>query len=269
MRSNILLSGGMLLLAGCGGEKEPTEGAGGEAADAAVAAAPAVEKPDIDCDDFKPRTAPDGQPADDILGLRPGMSEEEVRGVLLCKNANYAINTNKNSVSLPDGGQMSQVNLNADTGLDKVSVWLLGPDGGEKVVHVDRTTEYPAGKELPVENVAQEVATKYGAFDDTSQGSQKSGWIVRSRDGQRMTNTNSNYGNCRYHNVQTGTVSPCLHAISYEVAPSQQNPALAQRFNVAMTSQAMTSRMVDVAKQGQAKAVERAKENAAGGGVDL
>ncbi|ARS26562.1 hypothetical protein [Sphingomonas sp. KC8] len=227
-----------------------------------MASAPAVEKIDIDCDKFKPQAAEKGQPADDIVGLRHGMTEEQVRGVLLCKNPNYAINASKNSASLPSGGQMSRVDLNADTGLDKVNVWLLGPQGGERVVHIDRTVEYAAGKELPIANITQELSGKYGTFDVAAYGNQRSGWIVRSRGGERITDSNTSYSECRSHSLRTDKVVPCLHAISYEFVPNPQNPALASRFNVGITSFAMTDQMVAAARDHNAKAVEQAEENA-------
>ncbi|WP_145907792.1 MULTISPECIES: hypothetical protein [Sphingobium] len=274
MRSKVLLAVGLMLLEACGGDNSSaTMNASGEASIAPEpersSAAPAVQKVDLDCDKFKPQSATGGQPADDVAGLRHGMTEEQVRGVLLCKNASYAINANKNNASLPAGGQISQINLNADTGMDKVNVWLLGPAGAERVVHVDRTIEYSGGKELPVANITKEVAGKYGSFDDTGYGSQRSGWIVRARNGERMTNSNTNYGECRSHNLRTDKVLPCLHAISYEVVPNQQNPALASRFNVAMTSFAMTNEMITATMDHQADAVRRAEEKADTQGLDL
>lgn len=272
MRCKGLMMAGLALLAGC--DAGDTSSADVNPLDSASStpkadAAAATEKADIDCDKFKPQTAERGQPADDIVGLRNGMTQDQVRGVLLCKNASYAINVSKNSASLPSGGQMSQVNLNADTGLDKVNVWLLGPPGGERVVHIDRTTEYAAGKELPIANIAQEVAGKYGMFDDTSYGNQSSGWIVRARDGERMTNSNSSYSECRSHSLRTDKVLPCLHAISYQITPSSQNPALASRFNVALTSFAMTNRMATATSDYHAKATEQAKQQAKEGELEL
>lgn len=272
MRYKGFMTAGLALLAGCDAGDSTT----GNSADTAssmpqadAAAAPATEKADVDCDKFKPQTAARGQPADDIVGLRNGMTQDQVRGVLLCKNASYAINVSKNSASLPSGAQMSQINLNADTGLDKVNVWLLGPPGGERVVHIDRTTEYSVGKELPIANIAQEVAGKYGMFDDTNSGNQSSGWIVRARDGARMTNSNSSYFECRSHSLRTDKVLPCLHAISYQITPSSQNPALASRFNVALTSFAMTNQMATATSDYHAKATERAEQQAEKGQLEL
>lgn len=265
---------GFILLCGCGsgdsgGSSDPAGGASLDDHPDGATAEPAVQKADLDCGKFKPQSARQGQPADDVGGLRHGMTEEQVRGVLLCKNPSYAINTSKNSISIPTGGQMSQINLNADTGLDKVNVWLLGPPGGEQVVHIDRTIEYPSGKELPIANIAQEVATKYGTFDDAGYGSQRSGWIVRSRDGERMANSNTSYGECRSHSLRTDKALPCLHAISFEVVPNQQNPDLASRLNVAITSFSATSDMITSTTEHQAKAVRRAEENAEQGSLDL
>ncbi|KFG90120.1 hypothetical protein BV98_002063 [Sphingobium herbicidovorans NBRC 16415] len=273
MRSTLFLTGGLLFLAGCGSGDEPRAGetAAGdvETVEAEAQSASAIDKSDIDCDKFKPQSAERGQAVDDIVGLRHGMTEEQVRGVLLCKNANYAINAGKNSASLPSGGQMSQVNLNADTGLDKVNVWLVGPSGAERVVHIDRTLEYPAGKEVPIASVAQEVARKYGSFDDAGYSNQGAGWIVRSRDGERMTNSNTSYAECRSHTLRTDKALPCVHAISYEISPTAQNPALASRFRVAITHFAMITQMANATKEHLAKTVERAEESVREEGLEL
>lgn len=271
MRSDIFLIGGVLFLAGCGGGDNAT-GEANAAADAGVAnatdvAAPAIEAPKIDCDAVKPQTAPKGEPADDILGVRQGMTLDQVKGVLQCKNANYAINTNTNTLSLPEGGQMSRINLNADTGLDKVNVWLVGPPGGEQVVHVDRATEYAAGQEIALESITQELAAKYGSFD--APYGNNSGLIVRSRDGQRMSKDNSSYGECSNHDVRTDRVLPCLNVVTFEVKPSQQNPALASGFGVAVTNQARVAQMAELTRQQQTQAVERAKETAKEKGLEL
>lgn len=274
MRGGHLTIAGLILLGACGSGDSGTrmnssDRASLEPEAVGSAAAPAVQKVDLDCGKFKPHSAPRGQPADDIGGLRHGMKEEQVRGVLLCRNANYAINVNKNNVSVPTGGQMSQINLNADTGLDKVNVWLVGPPGEEQVVHIDRTIEYTGGKELPIANIAQEVTSKYGTFDDAGYSNQRSGWIVRSRDGERMASSNTSYGECRSHSLRTDKALPCLHAISYEVIPNQQNPGLASRFNVAITSFATTTDMITSTTEHQAKAVRRAEEDAEQGSLDL
>ena len=261
MRSEMILWGGLLVLAGCGGGGDnATEAANGgvpaEVVD--VAAAPAVAAPKGDCDTVKGQTAPEGQPADDIMGIRQGMTAEQVRNVLQCKNASFAINSRNSTVSLPGGGSMPRVDVYADTGLEKVNVWLVGPAGQERVVHVDRRTEYTAGKELPVDSIEKELAAKYGGFDTQAGG--RWGRIVRSRDGQRITQDNSSYGQCASHNITTDRVMPCLNVVSYEIGANNQNPALASNFNVAITSQAAVAEMTQAAQAQQGAAVEAARD---------
>jgi hypothetical protein len=176
------------------------------------------------------------------------MTLEQTRNVLQCKNASYAINTNQSNVGLPSGGQMSRIELFADSGLDKVNVWLVGPSGKEQVIHIDRTIEYAGDKRLPVASIAQELAKKYGQFDEQSTGN--SGSIVRSRDGQRLTTSNSNYYVCQQHNFDSGSASPCLNVVSYQIQPDSQNPELASRFAVSITSKARGWAMVQAAALG-------------------
>lgn len=264
----------LLLLAGCGSSDEagPDNSAqpamGTEISDSAQAmAAPATEKPQINCSTVKGQAAPKGQPADDILGVRQGMTLDQVRNVLQCKNASFAINTSESTVSLPSGGQMSRINLSADSGLEKVNVWLVGPTGKEQVMHVDRTSEFTPDKELPVTSIEQELAGKYGGFDSPSNGGQ--GMIVRSRDGQKLSQSNSSYYECGQHNFNAYKATPCLSVISYQVQKDNENPELASRFTIAITNQAKGWSMVEAGEQKLTQDVQKAKENAQNGQLSL
>jgi hypothetical protein len=274
MRHDNVLMAALLLTAGCGGDGQSVNGSetasGGDPGSSPAAqtvAAAATAEPDVECGSVKGQSAPQGQPADDILGVRHGMTLGQVRNVLQCKNPSYAINSNNSSIGLPSGGQMSRINLTADTGLDRVNVWLVGPSGREQVIHVERMMEYTEGKQLPVASIKQELASKYGKFDDASYG--HNGAIVRSRDGQQLTPQNSNYGICSQQNFQTSSAVPCLNVVSYHVQPDNRNPDLAARFTVAVTNHARGAAMVEAAEQQKSADVERARKTVADEGLDL
>ncbi|GGB93624.1 hypothetical protein GCM10011494_10050 [Novosphingobium endophyticum] len=275
MLRNILCISGMVLLAGCGGSAEAPDDETAVAetsdpsAEAEATASPAIASPKVDCGDFKGETAPKGQPADDILGVRQGMTLAQVQNVLQCKNSSYAVNTNERSVSLPSGGQMSQIDLSADSGLDKVNATFVGPSGSEQLVHVDRTIEFTEGKELPVASIKQELADKYGAFDTSKYYKGDRGEIVRSRDGQQLSSGNSSYSVCQRQGVQLQQATPCLFAVSYSIQRDDENPELASKFSVNITNHAKAWAMVEAGERQLSADVQRAKEKVSEGGLNL
>ncbi len=269
MRISVFGMCGLLLLAGCGGDD-------GSAADAEQSSVEGSSSSDTEvasgeggagCESVEGETAPEGQPADDILGVREGMSIEQTRQVLQCRNASYAIRTSDYKPSLPDGGQMSRVDLTADSGLDRVVVWLVGPSGEEQVMHVERTIEFTSGNELPIASIEQELENKYGEFDAAAYG--HSGYIVRSRDGQRLGPNNTNYTVCRRHTFSSESPKPCFNVVSYDIQDSSDNAQLASKFTVTITNQARNWAMVEAAQGKKASEVEHAREKAEDQGLEL
>jgi hypothetical protein len=288
MRSNLFWLGGLAILAGCGGE-DAGGGDTGLKADAAGPAstagayAPAAQarqasaRPEIDCRTAKGQTAPAGQPADDILGIREGMTAGQVRAVLTCKNPDYVIEERTDRIGLPDDGQASEVTITADSGLDKVMVSLIGPMGRERVVHTTRTVEYVEGSGLPVAAIQRELTSKYGSFDQRDGGSRTDGYIIHARGGQRIGESNTLYGQCRlqpsYHGSwQSAPTSKCGEIIRYQIEPNRNNENVAFRFSVGVTDFAAASRLIaqsgQAAEQEKAAVLKRAQESA-GRGLEL
>ncbi len=249
MQRNVILIGALLLLAGCG--SKPAATANQEEAAAA--------KPN--CLFVNGQTAPAGQPADDIIGVRQGMTFTQARNVLRCRNKSYAINASNSNLALPNGGQISEIDLTADTGLDKVEVWLVGPPGTEKVVRVERTVQFDDNKQLSIQSIIQDITKKYGEFDTS--GNQPTGVIVRALNKERMTSDNANYSECENSNIQTTSELPCLSAVSYQVQTSPQNPQLASSFDVAVMNYAEVWSMVQAAERQLAAQVDQARSSPA------
>lgn len=273
MRRTFLWIGSLALLAGCShGDKSAASGSSAgnsevAAAGGAAAVSPAGNKTKIDCSAYKGETAPQGQPADDILGIRQGMTLDQVRNVLLCKNPNYAINTSKQSDQLPSGGQMTEVDLTANTGLDRVDVEFLGPTDKQQVVRVDRTDQFNDSNRLPVQSIEQSISKKYGQFDN--QNGQETGYIVRALDGERLSSDNSSYGECENGNIVTSSQMPCLESVYYGIENSSQNPQLATQFEVAINDYAQAWSMVQAAQQQLTQQVDAANKKASNGALKM
>mgnify|MGYP003630188994 CR=1 FL=1 len=285
MHKTMLVAAAALAVSACG-EDNSAKGASGLSADSAAAmegpptatparAADVVAAAEIDCRTVKEQRAPAGQPADDIIGIRQGMGAEEVRALLSCKNPNYVIEEQSGTISLAGGGEASEVSMKADTGLDRVSVHLIGPAGREKVVHVARTVEYVEGSELPIAAIEQELERKYGRFDDDRR--ENEGFIILARGGQRLGTGNSLYNQCRmrpdsygsWHSIQS---SKCGDVVRYRVEPHRENDDLAFRFSVGVTNfdeaAGLAAEANKVAAQETQEELDRAQE-AAGQGIDL
>lgn len=265
---------GLLALTGCGGSEqaEVTEAAprtsatkpsGHTSTQATIDTASA----EMECNAVKPQAAPKGQPADDIIGIRPGMTLQQSRDLLQCRKEAYAINVNNEMRSMPGGGQISQISIRADNGLDKLQVQLAGPAGDERVVQVVRTLEFAEGSAPPVESIKAELAAKYGEFDTSSYPNR--GDIIRSRDGQRLSKENSNYSQCRASYLRIGEALPCLTAISYELSPQASNPALARQFTQSVTNHALLGQMTEATQRANAAEVEKAKARSEEQGFQL
>lgn len=261
MQRNILLMGGLMLLAGCGQGAKASANGHSESGGSGPVAEQAATASKPNCFFVRGQTAPAGQPADDILGVRQGMTLKQVRDVLLCKNANYAINTSTSTLSLPSGGEMSEVDMTANTGQDKVEAWLVGSSGKEKLVRVERTVQFDDNKQLPVQGIVQDISKKYGQFDVS--GNPTSGVIVRALDGEQITSENSNYSQCENSNIQTNSQLPCLSVVSYQVQTSAQNPQLASSFDVSVMNDAAVWSMVQAAEQELAAQVNQARSSPA------
>lgn len=290
MRINIGVMGALLLTVGCGGGEADGDKAGENMASTAVGSSETGDQADassgsevalaaVDCKQVKGQTAPEGEPADDILGIRPGMGLREVRALLMCKDPDYAFNSRQNEIKLSDGpvdATVSHLTLDADTGLEKLQISFLGPAGQEEVVHVSRRVEYVEGKELPVASLKQELASKYGDFDEPSYPSNR-GFIIRARGGQRLSKSNSSYKNCDRHHISwswsPNSLVPCGDVISYEIDANRENEDLAMAFSVAVTDYVKATQMksasLAAAQNQKAAELKQAEKTAAGEDLEL
>lgn len=242
---------------------------------ATVAADPATTPaatPAVDCRQVRGQTAPDGQPTDDILGLRQGMRIEEVRNVLTCANPNFVFEE-KVSTSAPSNFPASRrVTLSADAGLDAVQAEFVGADGDERLIRVAREVEYASGNEPVVPVVTTALQNKYGEFDQTHESNRQQRAVqVHAPGGQRIGPDNTDFSGCA-NSVGTRLnatyqVRNCGQVVFYEISKKNGNPDLVQSFTVVSMNQAAARRLAEAATEAEtARAQAIAAETQKSGG---
>lgn len=258
-----------LALAACGDRQEQTaaEGAGGQAAASAASAAPSQPvaasgvKRMADCAGVKGQTAPAGQPTDDILGVRMGMSLAEARKVIACANPVYVFAESEGQWDRPGKPSIRRVTLHADGGLDDVVIDFAGSKGAERAVRLVRSMEYAQGKEQTIALIKDTVQKKYGALDDLhSYG--HAGAAVHSLDGQRLGSDNSDYSPCIYAAgdgpTSSVTLRNCGLVVKYGIQPASSDPALARAFTVVVFDAGKALRTLDELEAAGHNAAEKA-----------
>lgn len=176
--------------------------------DATALQVAAESRGDVNCP-AKVKTPPraPGMPADDVLGVRPGMTYEEAANVVLCSNPllvvtdgsdrPFELNTygqkvrqgftarfaeprvQKTSQQILDDMQreeqarsMNTVQQDMQPGESKWSVSTMGMPSQEKVVSVFREESFATGHNPTVDSLMQALVKKYGAprFKDGTPG---------------------------------------------------------------------------------------------------
>src|SRR3546814_17131374 len=135
-----------ITLAACSGapSENETDMASGETEPVQIGTEVATEsaapvQTDINCDQVKGQTAAQGQPPDDILGVRHGMTLQNVKNVLRCTNPLFIFEEKEgNNSNLTS----RTITLLADSGLDKLKAAFIGTKGQER-----RSEERRVGKE--------------------------------------------------------------------------------------------------------------------------
>lgn len=251
-----------VILAACGGNDQ--EVATGETETGTVgapittaaadpsAAPPATPQATVDCRQVRGQTAPQGQPADDILGLRQGMTIEQVRNVLTCANPNFAFEEQVDTSVPSDFPASRRVTLVADAGLDEVHAEFVGGEGEERLIRVAREVEYAAGSEPVLPVVTTALQEKYGEFEETQDDTRRlRGVQVHAPGGQRIGPENNDFSGCASNvgmrlnaNYDIGN---CGQVVVYEIRKKDGNRDLAQSFTVVSMNQTAARRIAEAA----------------------
>lgn len=227
----------------------------------------------VNCSQVKGQTAPEGQPTDDVLGVRPGMEMQQVRAILECQNPDMVFNEQEQDVIIygktSEGTQTrEQVPakvLSASSGLDHFNLRFIGSDGHAKLVGIQRRVDFGEEEKTSVTRIVDQLKQKYGEFDSNeSLDVSLRGRIVRSRSGERMTAENDFYSTCG----STGwlfnrePVPPCGLLVAYQV--QSRAPKEAKGFTVDVIDHAKAVRLAQVAleqERSQRAAEEKQLEN--------
>ena len=192
MRPTVPLAFALALLTGCNGKSGP---AGAASADAATPGTGGGH----DCASAKAQGASEGGPADDVLGIRPGMRPAAAKALVACANAKYVIQMNTaesggggdfstpsyphtpypiGSLSAfirpPQSEEMKKAiasgNSSAVMALegqqppnpDEIHVTFAGPPGAETVGLIKRTLNYNNQSRPLLQKVTDGLIQKYG-----------------------------------------------------------------------------------------------------------
>lgn len=230
--------------------------------------------PDANCSGVKGQVAPEGQPVDDILGIRRGMELERVRSILNCTNSGYLVTETDNSVQVNIDKRNRQVPakvLTGDNGLDQIVVQFAGLPGQEKVVMVARNLEFAEGNEKLFTALVQEIEGKYGVgtkIQDYYNSSNHTGMLLYAGDGQRVGESNSRFNSCKMSpgqslNSNSAGREGCGLTIVYQVVPAQNNNTLARKLGLVIIDQRQTVQdFKDVQMALDKQQTERAAEEA-------
>lgn len=219
---------------------------------------------------------PEGTPVDDIVGIRPGMSYDDVIGILACRDDVPLIETAEKwniqqthgfplrqvvraSNGTPCSGQeivraMSSSNVTCDDGgyrfkavkniTQEFDVVFTGMPGKEAVGAFWRRNTFAEGEQPAVESLMQSLNQKYGephVTEKDRQGRTNLSWQYDLL-GRPMSNASRNFNQCR-NSVSAsfaaghGWSSACGLTIKVTIAPVYGNDLLAREMNMGIMHQ--------------------------------
>ncbi len=223
-----------LLLFGCG-DSDPTDTTQKTAPHDETAMSAQVQKAKAPSCPPKLTTAPraEGTPVDDIIGLRPGLSYDEVVALIGCKEPDLTIETGRNWGILDskdietrqhvratdgrectlsekseafqrNGGSCYQSHRKGRLeprrdGTQTINVVFSGMPGEEKVYGVWRNVSFPKDAQPTVEGVIASLTEKYGEPQITGAvgyGKHKTFRWVFDITGRTMSKTNPSFSHC-------------------------------------------------------------------------
>lgn len=107
-------------------------------------------------------TRPIGFPADDVMGVRSGMTWRDAEETLKCVSEDYEIKRVTYKSTVTGRGEQTRPVLRAVRGQETVSVALFGPVGQERAAVAWQEKYYDAGAGPPRQSIESELAAHYG-----------------------------------------------------------------------------------------------------------
>lgn len=216
-------------------------------------------------------------PADDVVGVRPGMTYDEAAGVVMCTHdllvvtedarGRFQIDTYGQKLRQGFGARYAEPRVHVQktardyarelqyrdhnratppipAGTARWYVGTMGIPGEERVVSISREEGYEEGRNPTIESVVGALVKKYGSptvrAGSASGGEQNLTWSNDAR-GRRITETSPLFRGCRA-NAHPGAAlsfSPdCGVVVAARILPARENPALASILQVLVVDQA-------------------------------
>ena len=283
MRKNALVVALLALVwFACGGDSDdiglpdPSSGRGNASEEVMSAEEVAEEKRgDLDCPaDIDTADRPDGAPVDDVVGVRPGLTYDEAKNVVLCTHELLVAEEGGRQFNMQTYGQTLRHGFTAKfaerektadevrkefsegwmdragnavqrdmlPGQAKWYVAAMGMPGEERVIAVAREEWFAEGKNPTADSVAEALVKKYGtpsrSYDTGSQ--RRIDWIYDPR-GRPVGETSPLYQSCMgISNPDGGTnFSPdCGLVVQAMVMTLASNRQLAESIQVGVIDQA-------------------------------
>lgn len=290
MRHRVLATALVLAatLAACGSGEQPGGATAAQAAPAKAAAAAgnataaqvaAEARGKLKCPARgKTPPRPSGHPVDDVVGVRPGMTYDEAREVVLCTHELLVVGDAGRSFQIQTHGQKVRQGFVATFARERVQkssqeilrdlqdsamargtnrrvrdvnpgeakwyVATMGLPGQERVISAAREEWFEAGRLPTTEGVAQALISKYGAPTNAAQPSRSGqGFLIWAYDLRQrpITEASPLYNQCQANADPdaSNSFSPdCGIVIAAVIAPSRDNPELAEYLQVTVVDQA-------------------------------
>lgn len=229
---------------------------------------------DVDCPaDVDAPARAEGAPVDDVVGVRPGLSYDEAKNVVLCSDEMLVANESVPGFDMNTHGQTIRQGFSArfaeaeksseqimkemqegfsarsgnavvqdmEPGQSRWMVTTMGMPGAERVIAAARRESFATGKNPTMASIEQALIKKYGTPSRNQQTSQRIiAWIHDPR-GRLATETSPLYNSCTASSSPDGgaNFSPdCGLVVGAQIVPLPENPELAQYFEVGVVDAA-------------------------------
>jgi hypothetical protein len=124
----------------------------------------AVEKPRRVCPpvvSIPPRSI--GYPADDVMGVRSGMTWRDAEETLKCVSEDYVIQRVTHTSTVTGKGKQSRIVMRATRGPETISVAFFGAEGQERAAAMWQEKYYDVGAGPARQQIEGELVAHYGA----------------------------------------------------------------------------------------------------------
>ena len=197
-------------------------------------------------------------PVDDVLGVRPGMTYDEARNMVLCTNNALIATPQGTSYSVETYGKEIRGGFSA-TYANSSTNWTaetMGMPGEERVLFINRQENLKEGAEITEAALKESLIKKYGT-PSIQGGSLAWAYDTRSR---LITETSPLYNQC-VKNATSDLTPDCGLKIAASWSNKYQNPSLVTNYSVMSVDKAKGDFLLnDTRRKMEALEMERRKK---------